>query len=428
MPVVESSAVTDRQAGRLKATIGPVQAVSLYVGAVLGSGVLLMPGLAAEIAGPASLLAWIFMSLIVIPLALTMGLLSTRYPDAGGVSTFVRHAFGPDAGAIVGWLFLISVPVGVPVVAVTAAAYAGTAFGLNSAGEIGISAAVLGVVFTSNFLGMRLASRVQVLVVSAIVGVIIFVVAGALPGTTAASFTPFAPHGGYAVGQAAAMLFWCFIGWEAVTHLAEEFVDPRRDLMRSIVLSIVVVSLLYFAVALATVGTSSYGGSGSYASLALMMQKQVGPVAGATVGVTAFLICVAVANAYVGAAARVAYSLAREGAAPAFLGYLSPSRSTPVGGLGFIAVIATLTLVLVTLEMVTLTELITISNAAFMAIYIGGSLAGIRLLRDIRWGVLLAWISLVATLIVYVFLGWPAVIPLVVILVWKIVSWFRPGT
>lgn len=52
MPVVESSAAADRQAGRLKATIGPVQAVSLYVGAVLGSGVLLMPGLAAEIAGP----------------------------------------------------------------------------------------------------------------------------------------------------------------------------------------------------------------------------------------------------------------------------------------------------------------------------------------------------------------------------------------
>ncbi|MGF9826550.1 amino acid permease, partial [Brevibacillus agri] len=70
------------------------QIVALYIGAVIGSGVLLIPGLAAEKAGPASILAWLVMSILVLPMALTMGLLSARYPSSGGVSTFVRTAYG----------------------------------------------------------------------------------------------------------------------------------------------------------------------------------------------------------------------------------------------------------------------------------------------------------------------------------------------
>lgn len=112
-----------------------------------------------------------------------------------------------------------------------------------------------------------------------------FTVGGALSKIEAANFIPFAPYGWPAVGQAAAVMFWCFIGWEAVTHLSEEFVDPRRDVLRSVGLSLGVVSVLYFTVALATVGTGSYGGeSGSYAALAVMMRDLVGPAAGALPG------------------------------------------------------------------------------------------------------------------------------------------------
>jgi len=86
----------------LKGTIGLPQVIALYIGAVLGSGVLIVPGLAEEIAGPASLLAWGLMTLLVLPLALTMGLLSAKFPNAGGVSHFVTLAFGPQAGSLVG--------------------------------------------------------------------------------------------------------------------------------------------------------------------------------------------------------------------------------------------------------------------------------------------------------------------------------------
>ncbi|WP_412761765.1 amino acid permease, partial [Paenibacillus macerans] len=83
---------------KLKQGIGLPQAIALYIGSVLGSGVLIVPGLAAELAGPASLLAWGFMVLLILPMALSMGLLSAKYPNAGGVSHFVTLAYGKRAG------------------------------------------------------------------------------------------------------------------------------------------------------------------------------------------------------------------------------------------------------------------------------------------------------------------------------------------
>lgn len=90
---------------KLQSTIGLPQAIALYIGAVLGSGILIVPGLAAQMAGPASLLAWGFMTLLILPMALSMGLLSAKFPNAGGVSHFVTLAFSPRAGAYIGWFF-----------------------------------------------------------------------------------------------------------------------------------------------------------------------------------------------------------------------------------------------------------------------------------------------------------------------------------
>ena len=84
-------------------TIG--QGAALTIGAVLGTGVITLPALAADLAGPASLLAWLALVLLSVPLAVTFAALGARYPDSGGVSTYARRAFGPRVAAMVGWCF-----------------------------------------------------------------------------------------------------------------------------------------------------------------------------------------------------------------------------------------------------------------------------------------------------------------------------------
>ncbi|MGZ4123146.1 MAG: amino acid permease, partial [Tumebacillaceae bacterium] len=145
--------------GQLKKTIKLPQLVALYVGAVLGSGILLVPGLAAEMAGPASLIAWGIMTLLVLPMGLTMGLLSARHPSAGGVSHFVTLAFGERWGSLIGWFFLLSPPIGVPICGMTAAGYVGAAFGLGMKGQIVVAALVLLVALLTNWFGMQVAGQ-----------------------------------------------------------------------------------------------------------------------------------------------------------------------------------------------------------------------------------------------------------------------------
>ena len=97
------------------------QGAALTIGAVLGTGVISLPAMAAGIAGPASILAWLALVVLSAPLALTFAALGARFPDAGGVSTYARRAFGSRAATAVGWLFYVVVAVGAP----PAAAFAG---------------------------------------------------------------------------------------------------------------------------------------------------------------------------------------------------------------------------------------------------------------------------------------------------------------
>lgn len=395
------------------------QAVALYVGSVLGSGVLLIPGYAAEAAGPASVVVWLLMSLLALPMALTLGVLSARHPNAGGVSAFVRQIYGETAGAVTGWLFLASVPIGATVAALAAGSYAQVALALPEWSAVAVAGLILAAAVVNNALGADFLGRSQVAISSAIVLVLAAAVAVAAPHVEVANFTPFAPRGWYGMGQAATLMFWCFIGWEAVTHLAEEFTDPRGDTIRAILMAALVVGVAYTAVGLVTVGTASYGPGLSSGALAAMVSRFLGPGAGLVIAVAAIFICVGTINAYIGAAARLAYSLAREGAAPAVLGQLHPVRAIPHVALAAVGIAAGLVLALQGFGGVGLDFLLSLPNGTFIGTYVLGSLAAVRLLKDDRWLQILAWISLILSCVLYLFLGWAALYaPLVAGAVW----------
>ena len=171
------------------------QIIPLYIGSVLGSGILLLPGLTADSAGPASILAWLLMSILAIPMALSMGLLSVRFPHAGGVSYFVTKAWNADIGMLVGWFFLLSAIMAVPIIALTGAGYAAAAFGLGESGRLIITVIILLIAAGTNFFGMRLTGSVQMTVVIATIIILVGAVAGSIHAIEPSNFTPFLPHG-----------------------------------------------------------------------------------------------------------------------------------------------------------------------------------------------------------------------------------------
>jgi hypothetical protein len=84
------------------------------------------------------------------------------------------------------------------------------------------------------------------------------------------------PYGWTSVGHAATLIFWCFLGWEAISHVTEEFADPGRDVVRGTIIASVIISILYLATACAVIGTGSYGPDISEVSLIHLIQLSFG--------------------------------------------------------------------------------------------------------------------------------------------------------
>jgi len=94
----------------LRKSITWIQGAALTIGAVLGAGILVLPAMTANIAGPASLISWLLMGLFSLPLVIAIGSMSSRFPDSGGMATYVRQGFGNHASHIVGILMLTAMP------------------------------------------------------------------------------------------------------------------------------------------------------------------------------------------------------------------------------------------------------------------------------------------------------------------------------
>ncbi|MFC7440902.1 APC family permease [Laceyella putida] len=394
----------------LQQTIRLPQAVALYVGAVLGSGILLVPGLAAELAGPASLLAWGLMLFLVLPMGLTMGLLSSRHPHSGGVAHFVSLAFGEKWSIYVGWFFLMSVAVGAPVAALTGAGYLSEALGLGEMARIAIALFILLLALLINGLGMKLGGNIQFLLVIGIIAVLLSVIFSAWPMLNINHFTPFLPHGWFPVGEAATILFWCYIGWEAVSHLSSEFVNPKRDTIVGVLIAAVIVGLLYFLTAFVTVGTQHAGAQ----ALSALVMKSIGPAGSLFIGLTSFLICTATVIAYSGAASRLAFALGAAGHGPRFFTRQSSQQRTPIGGLLFLSACFAVVLSAYGSQWITLAQLLQLPNATFILTYLAGCASGIKLLRDSVPGAMFSWVSFIFTLTIIPFIGWALLYPLLI--------------
>ena len=389
---------------RLRRTVGLRSAVALYVGAVLGTGILVLPAVAAETAGPASLVAWAGLSLLSLPLALTFAALARRQPVAGGFTAYIVRAFGTRWGAIAGWLFLAQVPTGTAFVGLLAASYLAAPFALGRDAQFVIAGAFIVLAYGLNLLGLRLVGAAQAVATVGVLGLVVVVVLASVRDVRADAFAPLAPFGWPAVGFAAVQLFWAFVGWEAITPLAEEFHSPERDLRRASVLSVGIVAVVYLALATVTVGTHAYGPEASgLPPFARMAERALGSSALVAVGIAGGLLCFTPLNAYVAGLSRLAYALARSGDLPAWVGALHPWTGVPHRALGALGVACLIALGATYAADLHGADLLPISTSSFIATYVLSMAAAVRLLRGAD--AVLAAVGFVACVIVLAFVG-----------------------
>lgn len=373
--------------------IGLPSASALYIAAVLGTGILALPGLAADAAGPASILAVGIVSLLSIPLAGTFAALAARHPDGGGVATFVRLALGATAARATAYLFFFGAGVGAPVVAVLGAEYLAAFTGYPRAWVPIVGMGFFVVTIGLAWIGLRVSSGVQLALTGLLVAIVVLVVASGSTAADPSNLEPFMPNGWAGVGVAVSLFIWAFSGWEAITHWAGEFRNPRRTIPLATGIAVVVVGVAYLALQVVTVlvGATSEGVVPLYDLVARTIPG-IGP---AVVTAVAMIVVLGVLNVYVPAFANLVAALGRDGDLPAWFARGGEPGATPRRGLVLVAVQCFAYLGVYLLLGADLEGFVLIQTASMASVYLLGVIAAVRLLDRFTVGWWMAVVSVV---------------------------------
>lgn len=342
--------------------IGVVRGAALYIGALLGPGLLLLPGLAVARAGPASVIAWGGLLGVSALFAVVFAALGVRHPGASGVRGYAEAGLGPRAGSAVAWCFLAGVVTGAPIVCVIGGNYVAELTG----GGRQVAAATAGVLLLATIVvarrGVRTSATVQFGLVVLLLVIVVGGVAGAAPDSDSANWRPFAPHGWVAIGSAAASLMLAFVGWEAIAPLTGRFARPRTQLPVVIGIAFATTAAVYLALSVVTVAALGPAAA-TDVPLAALLQRAIGSSGTVVAAVGALVLTGGTVVAYLsGAAALVA-----RGAAPRLFVTIAGAG---VGSIGLMSAGA-----------LPLATLVNVPTAFFLVVYLICMAAAWRLLR-----------------------------------------------
>jgi APA family basic amino acid/polyamine antiporter len=366
---------------RLNPTLSWWHLVALGVGAIVGTGIYTLVGVGANLAGPGVILSFLVAGAICACAALAYAEVATMIPLSGSAYTYSYVVLGEIIAWVVAWSLILEYSLVVSAVAVGWSGYvtgflssigmpipAVFAAGPGAGGILNLPAiAIIGVVAGMLMLGTRESATVNaILVVVKILALLLFV-AVALPRFDAAQFHPFMPYGFVAhdmdgvkrgVMAAAAIIFFAFYGFDAISTAGEEAKNPGRDLPIGIVGSMVVCTLLYVAVAAAAVGSMPYGVyAHSTEPLALILRKLGNDGVAIVIGAAAIIALPTVILAFLFGQSRIFFAMARDGLLPRSLSVVS-SRGTPVR-----ITLVTAVLVAILAGLVPLDEIAALANA-----------------------------------------------------------------
>ncbi|MBO9622999.1 MAG: amino acid permease [Sphingomonas sp.] len=366
------------EAHRLARTLSWPHLVALGVGAIVGTGILTLIGVGADRAGPAVLLSFAVAGLVCAAAALCYAEMATMIPASGSAYTYSYATLGEVIAWVVGWSLILEYSLVVATVAVGWSGYAvGFLGGLGihlpdwlthgptADGAIGINLpaiVIIAVVAGLLMLGTRESARINsALVVLKLVTLTLFV-AVALPHFDAANLHPFTPYGfastpgadgvKYGVMGAAAIIFFAFYGFDAISTAAEEAKNPERDLAIGIVGSMVACTLIYMIVAAAAVGALSYTRFSDSAEPLALILREIGQERIATiVAASAAIALPTVLLAFLYGQSRIFLVMARDGFLPASLARVS-SRGTPARITAITAILVAVLAALTPLDMI----------------------------------------------------------------------------
>src|SRR5437762_2606972 len=349
---------TNEAGHELKRAVSASQLTAMGVGAIIGTGIFVVIGQGAILAGPGVILSFVLAAIACVFSALSYAELASSIPVSGSAYTYAYATMGELVAWIIGWDLILEYGVSVAAVAVgwggNLNAFLDAAFGVKLPNAIAHSPSDGGIfnlpavfiVFAITFvlvLGVRESARTNMVMVVVKLAILTFFIVVAAFNFNTANFHPFLPHGASAVTSAAAIIFFAFIGFDAVSTGSEEARRPERDLPLAIIGSLAVCTLFYILTSIGAIGISPADKLTGDAPLADALQNGAGiswaawiVALGALVAITSVVLVIMYGQT------RIFFAMCRDGLLPPRLAAVHPRYGTPARltiGLGALIVI-----------------------------------------------------------------------------------------
>ncbi|MFT9220075.1 amino acid permease [Gluconobacter oxydans] len=384
----------------LKRSLTATQLIILGVGSTIGAGIYVMTGTAAaEYAGPSVLISFVIAALACLFTAFSYGELSSTLPVSGSAYSYAYISMGEKAAWMVGWLLLLEYGISCSAVAAGLSGYASSLLGVTgfhmpsalthatlqpvpgTAGAqisadwrfdlIGFTATLL--VTALLVRGVEESARINTMIVALKVGVLFVFVALGIGAVNPANWHPFIPasEGGFHYGvrgifRAASVIFFAYVGFEAVSTASAEARNPTRDVPIGIIGSLLICTIVYMIVATVLLGIVPYRELDVPDPLAIAVKIMHTPWLSLLVNIGATIGLCSVLMGLMYAQSRVLLTISRDGLIPQIFSVIHPKFRTP--WIGTIVLGLVVALITATLPIDIISDLVSIGTAAAFGI------------------------------------------------------------
>ncbi|MFC7204048.1 universal stress protein [Haloferax namakaokahaiae] len=330
----------------LERDLGIFSVLAISIGAMVGSGIFILPALAVDIAGPAVIFAYVLAGVLVLPAALSKSEMATAMPEAGGTYLFIERGMGPLLGTIAGigtWFSLsfkgaLALVGGVP--------YLLLLFDVPSSVVTPVALVLAALLVLVNLVGAKQTGRLQVGIVAVMLAALVWFVVGGTPSVQSTNYQPFFSGGAGGLLAATGLVFVSYAGVTKIASVAEEVENPDRNIPLGILGSLIFTTFLYTLIVAVMVGVTDRGAlAESVTPMALAAEATLGTPGIIAVVVAAVLALVSTANAGVLSSSRYPFAMSRDNLVPPSLSKISdrfgtPSTSITVTGVVLLLLIA----------------------------------------------------------------------------------------
>lgn len=405
---------------RLSREMSLLDATMIGVGAMIGAGIFVLIGIAAGVAGPALILSFILNSIVAALTAMSYAELGSCYHDAGGGYLWVKEGLPKWNGFISGWMSWFAHAVACSLYALGFGAYFELVFH-----EFGIEmvqwgflspqkllAAAVAVIFAYiNYRGASEAGKIgNFVTITKIVILATFVAFGLelifRTGSWKTAFTPFMPNGIGGVFKAMGLTFIAFQGFEVIAQSSEEIKNPRKNIPRAVILSLIIVVPIYLLVAVAALGAVTPENMTPWDYLASKKEIALVEVAkgffsggGIMILIGGIISTMSALNATIYSSSRVAFAMGRDRNFPTILSKVSKKKFTPHW-----AILISLVIVVIMAISLPIEDVASAADIMFLLLFLQVNIAMIRLRKlrpDLDRGFItpfFPWLSIVGIL------------------------------